>query len=64
MQVEVKSSEVEYSITYTELCKMLKIPDTKDIDFLDLKLDPSNELIIINQIEPPYVTRPKGDNEK
>ena len=64
MNVEVKSSEVEYTITYTELCKLLKIPDTKDIDFLDLKLDPSNELVIINQIEPPHITRPKGANEK
>lgn len=62
MNVEVKSSEVEYTITYTELCKLLKIPDSKDIDFLDLKLDPTNELVIINQIEPPYASRPKGDN--
>lgn len=64
MKVEVKSSEIEYSITYTELCDLLKIPDTKDVDFLDVKLDPSNELVIINQIEPPHIARPKGDNEK
>jgi len=64
MNVEVKSSEVEYTITYTELCKLLKIPDSEDTDWLDLKIDPSNELVIINQIEPPHIIRPKGDNEK
>lgn len=64
MKVEIKSSEVEYTITYTELCKMLKIPDTKDTDWLDLKIDPTNELVIINQIEPTDLIRPKGDNEK
>jgi len=64
MKVEVKSSEIEYTITYTELCKMLKIPNTEKTDWLDLKIDPSKELVIINQIEPPDILRPKGDNEK
>lgn len=63
MKVEVKSSEVEYSITYTELCKLLKIPDTSETDWLDLKIDPSNELVIINQIEPPHIDRPKSDEK-
>jgi len=63
MNVKIKSSEIEYTITYTELCKMLKIPDTKDTDWLDLKIDPQNELVIINQIEPPYISRPKSDEK-
>lgn len=64
MKVEVKSQEVHYSITYTELCDLLKIPDTDKVDFINVELDPANELIIISQIEPKDVARPKGDNEK
>ena len=64
MNVEVTSEEVHYTITYDELCKMFKIPDADRIDFLEVKIDEHNEKIILSQIEPSDISRPKGDNEK
>ena len=64
MNVEVTSQEVHYSITFDELCNLLKIPSTKEIDFIDLTIDTNKETITLSQIEPTYVKRPKGDNEK
>lgn len=64
MKVNVISQEVYYTISYDELCKAFKIPSNRHIDFVDLKLDPTKELIILDQIEPIDVARPKGDNEK
>ena len=61
MKVDVVSEHIKYSITFDELCKVLKIPSTKEIDFLDMTIDTNKELIILEQVEPPYVLRPKGE---
>ena len=64
MKVDVTSEEVHYTISFVELCKMFKIPDADRIDFLEVKVDDHSEEIVLSQIEPHDVARPKGDNEK
>jgi len=51
LKVEIVSSEVKYILTYDELCKALKIRSGEGVDFIDLKLDPPNEKVIITQVE-------------
>ncbi len=64
MNVEVTSQEVHYSITFDELCNLLKIPSSKGVDFIDLTIDTTKEIITVSQVEPTHISRPKGDNEK
>lgn len=63
MKVDVTSQEVHYTISFVELCKVFKIPDADRIDFLEVKVDDQSEEIVLSQIEPSEIARPKSDEK-